>query len=387
MNSVRRMYWPELNYVGPGAIQHIGSEVVKRGWKKVLLVTDKPLVKLGIASKIEDVLKKSGVEYVLYDEPVPNPLMKNVHDGVELFKKHGCEAIVSLGGGSPQDAAKGISILVTNGGKINEYEGVEKSKHPGAPIIAVNTTAGTASEVTINYVITDEERKIKMVLVDPNCLPKVSINDPELMVSIPAATTAATGLDALCHAVESYVTKGAFRLSDTLSYEAMRLIGESLETVVKDGSNMEARSKMAWASYIAGLSFSNAGLGIVHSLAHQLGSEYDIPHGVANAILMPYVEAFNAEKYPEKFVKVAEALGKDVSGKSTQEAAKIAIDTLFEMSAKLNIPALKDTAFNPNDIPKLAQQALVDACTGGNPREVTAQDLEMLYTNCYNQKV
>ena len=385
--SVVRMYWPELNYVGSGAIEHVGSEAAKRGWKKVLLVTDKPLVQFGIAKKIEDVLKKANIAYVLYDEAVPNPTMKNVHDGVDVYKKNGCEAIVSLGGGSPQDTGKAIAIIVNNGGKISEYEGIEKSKKPGVPIIAVNTTAGTASEVTINYVITDEIRKIKMVMVDPNCLPKVSINDPDLMVSVPQGTTAATGLDALCHAVESYVTQGAFGLSDALSYEAMRLIGLSLETAVKDGKNIEARTQMAWASYIAGLSFSNAGLGIVHSLAHQLGSEYDIPHGVANAILMPYVEAFNSEVCPEKFAKVAEALGKDVKGLPAKQAAKVAIDTLFEMAKKLNIPALKDTKFNPNDIPKLAEQAFRDVCTGGNPRPVTVKDLEMLYTNCYEQKV
>ena len=385
--SVVRMYWPELNYVGSGAIQHVGTEAEKRGWKKVLLVTDKPLVQFGIAKKIEDVLKKADIAYVLYDEAVPNPTMKNVHDGVDVYRKNACDAIVSLGGGSPQDTGKAIAIIVKNGGKISDYEGMEKSREPGVPIIAVNTTAGTASEVTINYVITDEIRKIKMVMVDPNCLPKVSINDPDLMVSVPQATTAATGLDALCHAVESYVTKGAFGLSDALSYEAMRLIGLSLEAAVKDGKNIEARTQMAWASYIAGLSFSNAGLGIVHSLAHQLGSEYDIPHGVANAILMPYVEAFNAEVCPEKFAKVAEALGKDVKGLPVKQAAKVAIDTLFEMAKKLNIPALKDTKFNPNDIPKLAEQALRDVCTGGNPRPVTVKDLEMLYTNCYEQKV
>lgn len=387
MNTVRRMYWPELNYVGPGALQMLGTEIAKRGWKKVLLVTDKPLVKFGLAAKVEAVLKAAKVAYTLYDEAVPNPIMKNVHDGVDVYKKEGCEAIVSLGGGSPQDAAKAIAIIVKNGGKINEYEGIEKSKKPGVPIIAINTTAGTASEVTINYVITDEVRKIKMVMVDPHCLPKVSINDPELMVSVPQGTTAATGMDALCHAVESFVSSGSFRLSDTLSYEAMKLIAESLDDVVKDGKDINARSKMAWASYIAGLSFSNAGLGIVHSMAHQLGSEYDIAHGVANAILMPYVEAFNAEAAPEKFAKIAKALGKDIKGKSTKEASKMAVDALFELAKKVNIPALKDTKFNPKDARRLAEQAMNDVCTGGNPRKVTADDLEMLYMNCYNQKV
>ncbi len=387
MNRIVRIYWPELNFVGPGAIQNISTEITKRGWKKILLVTDAPLVQFGVAAKIEAVLKSADIPYVIYDGAVPNPTMKNVEGGLAVFQSEGCDAIVSLGGGSPQDCAKAIAILATNGGSISDYEGIEKSTKRGTPIIAVNTTAGTASEVTINYVITDEIRKIKMVMVDPNSLPLVAINDPELMLSVPKGTTAATGLDALCHAVESYVTAGAFGLSDVLSYESIRLIGESLEQAVADGSNLEARTKMAWASYIAGLSFSNAGLGIVHSMAHQLGSEYDIAHGVANAILMPYVEAFNAEKCPAKFAKVAEALGKDITGLNEQEAAQCAVNAIMELCRKLDIPALKDTAFQVADIPKLAQQALADACTGGNPRSVTVEDLEALYLKCYNEEI
>ncbi len=387
MNRVVRIYWPELNYVGPGAIQNIAQEITKREWKKILLVTDAPLVQFGVAAKIEAVLQAAGIDYVIYDGAVPNPTMKNVEDGLALLQSEGCDAIVSLGGGSPQDCAKAIGILATNGGKISDYEGIEQSTKRATPIIAINTTAGTASEVTINYVITDELRKIKMVMVDPNCIPLVSVNDPELMLSVPKGTTAATGLDALCHAVESYVTAGAFGLSDVLSYEAIRLISESLEAAVADGSNLEARSKMAWASYIAGLSFSNAGLGIVHSMAHQLGSEYNIAHGVANAILMPYVEAFNAQQCPAKFAKIAVALGKDTTGLSDEAAAQLAIDGLFELCRKLEIPALKDTDFRVADIPKLAQQALADACTGGNPRPVTVEDIEALYLSCFEERV
>jgi alcohol dehydrogenase len=251
------------------------------------------------------------------------------------------------------------------------------------PIVAVNTTAGTASEVTINYVITDEVRKIKMVMVDPNCLATVAVNDPELTLQKPASLTAATGLDALTHAIEAYITKGAFRLSDTLALEAIRLVGESLEDAVTDGSNLEARSKMTWASYIAGLSFSNCGLGIVHSMAHQLGSEYDLPHGVANAILLPYVEEFNAIVCPAKFKNIALALGKDVAHLSDEEASVEAIDAIKEMSAALNIPKLADTSFNPGDIDKLAEQAMADVCTGGNPREVTVEDIKALYRSAY----
>lgn len=382
-----RMYWPAINIVGPGAIAELSEEIRNLGWKKPMLVTDKPLVKLGIAAKVEEVIKKAGVSYVLYDEPVPNPTMKNVMDGVALFKKEGCDAIVSLGGGSPQDAAKAIAIIMTNGGVPSDYEGINKSKKPGLPIIAINTTAGTASEVTKNYVITDEIRKIKMVMVDPHCTPVIGVNDPELMLGIPAALTAATGMDALTHAIESYVSVGAFGLSKTLSLESIRLIAESLETAVKTGSNVEARDKMAWASYIAGLSFNNAGLGIVHSLAHQLGSEYDLPHGVANAILMPYVEAFNAETCPERFVEIARAMGRKVDGLSAKEAAKEAVNAMFELARKVGIPDLKDTKFRPEDAPRLAEQAMRDVCTGGNPRPVTVKDLEALYLRCYRREV
>ena len=382
-----RMYWPAINIVGPGAIAELETEIRTLGWKKPMLVTDKPLVKLGIAAKVEAVLKKAGVSYVVYDEPVPNPTMKNVMDGVALFKKEGCDSIVSLGGGSPQDAAKAIAIIMTNGGVPSDYEGINKSAKPGLPIVAINTTAGTASEVTKNYVITDEVRKIKMVMVDPHCTPVIGVNDPELMLGIPAALTAATGMDALTHAIESYVSVGAFGLSKTLSLESIRLIAESLETAVKNGGNLEARDKMAWASYIAGLSFNNAGLGIVHSLAHQLGSEYDLPHGVANAILMPYVEAFNAETCPERFVEIAKAMGKNVDGLTPKQAAKAAVDAMFELARKVGIPDLKDTKFRPEDAPRLAEQAMRDVCTGGNPRPVTAKDLENLYLKAYRREV
>ena len=382
-----RMYWPAINIVGPGAIAELETEIRNLGWKKPMLVTDKPLVKLGIAAKVEAVLAKAGCTPVVYDEPVPNPTMKNIMDGVALFKASGCDSIVSLGGGSPQDAAKGIAIIMTNGGVPSDYEGINKSKKPGLPIVAINTTAGTASEVTKNYVVTDELRKIKMVMVDPHCTPIISVNDPELMLGLPAALTAATGMDALTHAIESYVSVGAFGLSKTLSLESIRLIAQSLVEVVQDGKNLQARDQMAWASYLAGLAFNNAGLGIVHSLAHQLGSEYDLPHGVANAILMPYVEAFNAETCPERFVEIAKALGKNVDGLTDKQAAKVAVDAMFELARKVGIMDLKDTKFRPEDAPRLAEQAMRDVCTGGNPRPVTVKELENLYLKAYRREV
>ena len=383
MESFRRIYWPAINLIGSGAVQEIGTEVKNLGLKKILVVTDKVLRSLGVVKKVTDVLDAASVSYVIFDDVKPNPTTKNVNDGLIVFKANGCDSLLSIGGGSPQDAAKAIGILNANGGDIVNYEGIGKSKYKSVPIIAVNTTAGTASEVTVNYVITDKARKTKMVMVDPNSLATVAVNDPELMVEKPAGLTAATGMDALTHAIEAYVTKGAFGLSDALAIESVRLIGQSLETAVNDGKNIEARSKMAWASYIAGLSFSNCGLGIVHSMAHQLGSEYDLPHGVANAILLPFVEEFNSSVCPEKFRDIAIALGKNVDGLSVEEARKVAIDAIKELSKKVKIPALKDTSFNPADVEKLAKQAMNDVCTGGNPREVSVEDLKLIYLKAY----
>ncbi len=383
MDDFRRIYWPSVNLIGTGAIKEIVTEVRSLKITKVFVVTDKVLRSIGVVSKVTDLLDEAKIDYVVFDDVKPNPTVANVNHGLELYKSENCTGILSIGGGSPQDAAKAIGLLETNGGNIVDFEGIGKSRFKSVPIIAVNTTAGTASEVTINYVISDEERKIKMVMVDPNCLASVAVNDPELMLAKPAGLTAATGMDALTHAIESFITKGAFRLSDTLSLEAIKLIGESIETAVFDGQNIEGRSKMAWASYIAGLSFSNCGLGIVHSMAHQLGSEYDLPHGVANAILLPYVEAFNFEACPEKFALIAQALGKDISGLSVNEAGKLAIDTLKEMAVKLKIPALKDTKFKVEDIDKLAAQAMNDVCTGGNPKEVTIEDIKNIYLTAY----
>lgn len=383
MEPFRRIYFPAINLIGPGAVKEIAVEIKKLELKKLLVVTDKMLQSIGVVKKVTDVLDADSIDYVVFDDVKPNPTTQNVYNGLDLYKSSGCDGILSIGGGSPQDAAKAIGILQTNGGKVPDYEGIGKSQKKSVPILAVNTTAGTASEVTINYVITDEERKIKMVIVDPNSLASVAVNDPELMIDKPAGLTAATGMDALTHAIESYITKGAFRLSDTLSLEAIRLIGESLEDAVKDGKNLEARSKMAWASYIAGLSFSNAGLGIVHSMAHQLGSEYDLPHGVANALLLPYVEEFNSVVCEEKFKNIAQALGRNIEGLTVTEAKNEAIQALKEMAVKLNIPLLKDTSFNPDDVERLSVQAFADVCTGGNPREVTVADIQAIYMKAF----
>ena len=383
MLASRRIYWPAINLIGPGCVAEVGAEVAKLGLRKALVVTDPVLAAAGVTSRVTDSLAAAGVPFALYDRVQPNPTVRNVEEGLETLRREGCDFLVSVGGGSPQDTASAISILATNGGKVQDYEGIFKSSRRGLPVVAVNTTAGTAAEVTINYVITDEERKVKMVCVDPNSLAVMAVNDPELMVGKPAGLTAATGMDALTHAVEAYVTKGAYELSDHLALKSVELIGRNLRRAVAQGDDLAARSGMAWGSFVAGLSFSNCGLGIVHSLAHQLGSEYDLPHGVANAILLPFVMEYNADACPEKFRDVAAALGRDVTGLSPQEGAEAAVEAVKGLSRDVGIPSLRETPFRPEDAGKLATQALADVCTGGNPKTPSHEDLVGIYLRAY----
>lgn len=282
-------YVPPVNLMGRGCLQEASQMIGQMGICKALVVSDRQLITSGVAEQVLSILRKSGLDYVVYDEVQPNPTCQNVHDGHRLFQDHGCDAIISIGGGSPQDAAKGIGIVATNGGHIREYEGLHQSKHKSVPLVAFNTTAGTSSEVTMNYVITDEERKVKMVMVDRNSLVSLSVNDPELMLSKPASLTAATGMDALTHAVEAMVTPGGFTVTSATAATAVELIFEYLPRAVRDGSDLEAREHMTYACFLGGIAFNNAGLGYVHAMAHQLGGVYDLPHGVCNAMLLPYV--------------------------------------------------------------------------------------------------
>ncbi len=375
MDTCRRIYLPPVSLVGPNALVELKEDLATSGFSKALFVTDDVLVKLGVAEKVEDVLKGAGLDYVIYSGVKQNPTVSNVNEGLALLKESGCDCIITLGGGSPQDCGKAIGILATNGGSIEDYEGIHVSKKKSLPIIAINTTAGTASEITINYVITDEKRKVKMVMVDKNCLVDIAVNDSVLMLNKPAALTAATGMDALTHAVEAYVTAGAYEWSDTLALKSIELIGSSLRDAVKDGQNLEARTKMAWGQFIAGQAFSNCGLGYVHSMAHQLGGTYDLPHGVCNAILLPHVEEFNAPVCGDKFRDVAEALGEDTTGMTTEEANKAAIAAIKKLSADVGIPSgLKELGVKEDDFELMAKNALVDVCAGGNPKEVTLED-------------
>lgn len=376
----RRIYLPPLSIIGPGALNDLAEELKSLPYKKALFVTDKVLMQIGVAERVLKVLESSNIKTIVFDDVKPNPTVKNVNNGLELLKDNDCDFIITLGGGSPQDCGKAIGILATNGGNIEDYEGIHLSKHVSLPIIAINTTAGTASEVTINYVITDEKLHKKMVMVDKNCLVSVAVNDPELMLGKPANLTAATGMDALTHAIETYVTKGAFEWSDVLALESIKLISKSLEKAVHNGQDLEARNQMAWGQFIAGQAFSNAGLGYVHSMAHQLGGVYDLPHGVANAVLLPHVEEFNIPECAPKLKKVAEAMGVDVSEMNDTEGAHAAIEAIKNLSKAVGIPSgLKELGVKEKDFELMSKNALNDVCTGGNPREVTLIDTIGIY--------
>jgi alcohol dehydrogenase len=379
MLEKRTYFLPAMSMIGPGVLADVGEEVRALG-SNALVVTDKMLVKLGVVAKLTAVLEKAGVDYAVFDGVQPNPTCANVNACLQALADNACDIIVSLGGGSPQDCAKAVAILGTNGGDIRDYEGVFKSDKKGVPIVAINTTAGTASDVTINYVITDEARKVKMVMVDKNCLASIAVNDPELMIAKPAALTAATGMDALTHAIEAYITKGAYSLTDALAAESIRLISGSLRDAVAKGDDLEARSKMAYGSFVAGMSFSNCGLGVVHSLAHQLGGIYNLPHGVCNAILLPHVMRFNASVCAEKMAGVATAMGVDISGMSAEQAADAAIAAVEKLSADVGIPSgLKELGVEEDKLQQMAELALVDPCAPGNPRDMSLEDAIAIY--------
>ncbi len=378
------LYFPTTVLMGRGSIQMIPNEISKIDAKKALVVTDDVLVKIGVVQKVLDVLDEVGIDYVVFSDVKPNPTVKNVTDGLQCLQENNCDFVISIGGGSPQDAAKGVAILATNPGNLVDYEGVNKTANKSLPIVAINTTAGTASEATINYVITDEERKVKMVIVDTNSIATIAVNDADLMVDMPASLTAATGMDALTHAIEGYITKGATRFTDMYNLEAIKAISQNLETAVKDGSNIEAREGMAYGQFITGMGFSNCGLGIVHSMAHQLGGFYDLPHGVCNAILLPYVMAYNAEVTGDKYRDIAEAMGIDTEGMSTEEARAACIDAVQNLSQAVGIPGDFTTlGVKKEDIDELAEFAMVDACTPGNPKDPKKEDIIQLYRKVF----
>ena len=370
----------ETSYHGAGAIKDIATEAKGRGFKKAFVCSDPDLIKFGVTKKVIDVLEGAGLDYEIYSNIKPNPTIENVQTGVEAFKKSGADYLIAIGGGSSMDTAKGIGIVIANPEfeDIRSLEGVAPTKNKSVPIFAVPTTAGTAAEVTINYVITDVEKNRKMVCVDPKDIPVVAFVDPEMMSSMPKGLTAATGMDALTHAIEGYITAGAWELSDMFHLKAIEIISRSLRNAV--ANTPEGRADMALGQYVAGMGFSNVGLGIVHSMAHALGALYDTPHGVANAIILPTVMEYNAPATGEKYREIARAMGvQGVDSMTQEEYRKAAIDAVRKLSEDVGIPADLKAIVKEEDIPFLAQSAYDDACRPGNPRETSVEEIAELY--------
>lgn len=379
---VNRFILNEVSYFGPGARKELPGVVARLGYKKALVVTDKGLMKFGVAKMVLDVLDEAAIPYEIYDEVKPNPTVTNVKMGVEACKKAEADFIIAIGGGSSMDTAKGIGIICNNPefSDVISLEGVADTKKKTVPIIALPTTAGTAAETTINYVIIDEEKQKKMVCVDPNDIPAVAIIDAELMYSLPKSLTAATGMDAMTHAIEGLITKGAWELSDMFEIKAIEMIHKYLPIAVNEPTNPVGRDGMAVAQYVAGMAFSNVGLGVDHGMAHPLSALHDIPHGVACAMLLPTVMKFNAPAALPKYVDIAKALGVYKDGMTQQEAADAACAEIDNLSRLVGIPThLSELGITEKDIDALADQAIVDVCTPGNPREVTCDDIVALY--------
>lgn len=376
----------EFSYFGQGSRKELVPEIQKRKFKKVFVVTDKALVDCGVADKVTSLLDEANIKYTVYSDVKPNPTISNVLAGLEACKKFKANAIVTVGGGSAMDTAKGISILMTNKKRtMQSLNGLSNTEHKGLPIIALPTTAGTASEVTINYVITDEERQIKMVCVDPNDLPVVAIVDSELMETMPKSLAAATGLDALTHAVEGYITKGHNLMSDMFHLEAIKLIFENLEKAVNK-KDKDAVEKMSYAQYIAGMGFSNVGLGIVHSMAHQLGAVYDTPHGIANAMLLPVVMKYNGKVCSDRFKEILEYLGESTKGLTKTQIIDTFVAKIEKLSKSVGVTqTIKDYGCKEEDIEMLSNKAMEDPCKPGNPRDTELKDFIALFKEAMNR--
>ncbi|HAS6242505.1 TPA: L-threonine dehydrogenase [Vibrio vulnificus] len=371
---------PTVNLMGAGCLKDAADSIKAQGFTKGLIVTDKILNQIGVVKQVQDLLSERHIEAVVFDGTQPNPTIGNVNAGLALLKQNECDFVISLGGGSPHDCAKGIALVAANGGEIADYEGVDKSAKPMLPLIAINTTAGTASEMTRFCIITDEERHIKMAIVDKHTTPLISVNDPELMLAKPASLTAATGMDALTHAVEAYVSIAATPITDAVAIKAIELIQAHLRTAVAHGDDIEAREQMAYAQFMAGMAFNNASLGYVHAMAHQLGGFYDLPHGVCNAILLPHVQRYNAQVCPERLRDVAKAMGVNVEGMSAEQGAEAAINAIVALAKDVGIPAgIRELGAKSEDIPTLADNALKDACGFTNPKQATHEEISAIF--------
>ncbi|MCG9745674.1 MULTISPECIES: L-threonine dehydrogenase [Shewanella] len=377
-----KFFIPSVNVLGQNAVDDAIGDIKTLGFQRALIVTDKPLVEIGLVGQIVEKFGAAGITSTVFDGVQPNPTVGNVEAGLELLKANNCDFVVSLGGGSPHDCAKGIALVATNGGSIKDYEGLDMSAKPQLPLVAINTTAGTASEMTRFCIITDEARHIKMAIVDKHTTPILSVNDPELMLLKPAGLTAATGMDALTHAVEAYVSIAANPITDACAIKAIELIKGNLVEAVENGQSLEARDQMAYAQFLAGMAFNNASLGYVHAMAHQLGGFYDLPHGVCNALLLPHVQAYNAQVAAPRLKDVAKAMGVDVSAMTDEQGANAAIEAIKALSVAVKIPEnLTTLGVKAEDIPTLADNALKDACGLTNPKQATHEEICQIFTN------
>jgi len=378
---------PSVTLIGIGAAKEIPAKIKALGGSKPLIVTDKGITGAGITKQITNLLDEAKMAYVVYDDTIPNPTDKNVHDGVDAYKNNGCDSLITLGGGSSHDCGKGVGLVVANGGTIHDYEGVDKSSNPMPPYVAVNTTAGTASEMTRFCIITDTSRKVKMAIVDWRVTPGVALDDPLLMMGMPPALTAATGMDALTHAVEAYVSTIATPMTDSAAEKAIELIATHLRPAVANGADITAREGMCYAQYLAGMAFNNASLGHVHAMAHQLGGFYDLPHGECNAILLPHVSRFNLIAKLDRFAKIAVLLGEDITGLSIREAAECALEAIQQLSSDIGIPSglielgkRYGKEVKAEDIETMTGNAQKDACGLTNPRTPSDADVKAIYT-------
>lgn len=377
-------FLPTRNVFGSGSINEVGSLATTLKMKKAMIVTDGFLAKSGLAERVTAILKQSGIEGHIFAGAEPNPTDKNVESGLKDFQENACDSIISLGGGSSHDCAKGIALVAANGGVISEYEGVDKSDSEMIPLMAINTTAGTASEITRFCIITDTTRKVKMAIVDWRVTPKIAINDPDVMKGMPPALTAATGMDALTHAIEAYVSTAANPLTDTAALKAITMITQYLPKAVANGEYMKARDKMAYAQYLAGIAFNNASLGYVHAMAHQLGGYYNLPHGVCNAFLLPYVESFNLMSNLNRFRDIAVAMGENISNLCTDDAAVKAIKAIERLKRQVGITStLKDLGVKPEDFEVMAENAMKDICQATNPRRATKAEIIEIFRKAY----
>ncbi|ELY3468675.1 L-threonine dehydrogenase [Cronobacter universalis] len=373
-------YIPAINMIGMNSLDEALKTACEYGYRNALIVTDGMLSALGMAGQLKEMLAQKGIHSVVFDGTHPNPTTENVEAGLSMLRAHRCDCVISLGGGSPHDCAKGIALVAANGGDIRDYEGVDRSRKPQLPMIAINTTAGTASEMTRFCIITDQERHVKMAIVDKHVTPVMSVNDPALMMGMPKSLTAATGMDALTHAIEAYVSTAATPVTDACALKAIAMIAQTLPQAVEEGDNVAAREAMAWAQFMAGMAFNNASLGYVHAMAHQLGGFYDLPHGVCNAILLPHVQRFNSAVAAHRLRDCAQAMGVDVSGMSDAEGANACIAAICALARRIHIPAgLRELRVREDDISELAENALKDACGFTNPVQASHAEIMAIY--------